>query len=71
MPAGAQAWVVYGIVGVIWLALLALAGIAGEFDQVARITTIVPVLLVAAAAFERWAWRWSRLHPLLVHTPVV
>lgn len=71
MPTGAQAWVIYGIVGVLWLALLALAGISGQFDQAARITTIVPALLVGAALFERWVWRWHPLHPHVVHMPVI
>lgn len=71
MPVGAQVWVLYGIVGVIWLALLVLAGVSGQFDQVSRITSIVPALLVGAWLFERYLWRWAPLHPRVVHTPVI
>jgi predicted pore-forming effector associated with SMODS systems len=71
MPTGAQAWAIYGVVGVIWLALMVTAGISGQFDQVSKITSIVPALLVGAALFERYVWRWPPLHPRPIHTPVV
>jgi hypothetical protein len=71
MPTGTQAWTIYGIVGVIWLALLVLAGAAGQFAQVSQVTSIVPAMLAGAALFERYGWRWSRLHPWPIRMPVI
>jgi len=71
MPSGHQVWAVGAVVAVIWLALLFVAGISGNFDQFSKINSIVPVLVLGAALFERYAWLWPPLHPHLVRTPVL
>jgi uncharacterized membrane protein YbaN (DUF454 family) len=64
-------WIVISVVGVIWLTLVLVGLVAGDLHQLSVIADLVPLLLIAAALFERWGWRWKRLHPYLVQMPVV
>jgi SMODS-associating 2TM, beta-strand rich effector domain len=66
-----QTWAIISVVGVIWLALILVGGISGNVDQFKVITDVVPILLILAGTFERWGWRWSKLHPHLVKVPVL
>ena len=59
------------ISALIWLALLLVGVFSGTPIQVWALADVIPALLIGATVFERWAWRWSRLHPHVVGTPVV
>lgn len=64
-------WAIISVVGVIWLALVIVGVVAGDLHQLTIVTEAVPLLFIAAAVFERWGWRWRRLHPYLVPVPVI
>ena len=71
MLSNLQAWTVVGIVGIIWLALSIVGTVNGGPAAILALSDTIPLLLIVASAFERWAWRWQRIHPLLVGMPVV
>ena len=64
-------WLVISVVGVIWLTLVVVGLVAGDLHQLSVIADLVPLLFIGAALFERWGWRWRRLHPYVVQMPVV
>lgn len=66
-----KSWAYISVVGVIWFALAFVAGVTGNFGQFSVIADVVPLLLVLAGVFEHWGWRWRRLHPHIVPTPVI
>jgi hypothetical protein len=66
-----QAWTFVGIASVIWLALSIVGAVNGGPGVILALSDLIPLLLILASAFERWGWRWQRLHPHLVGQPVV
>jgi hypothetical protein len=66
-----QTWFVIFIVGVIASALVLVGEVSGTANQLGRIAEAIPFLILGAALFERWLWRWRPLHPHVVSTPVI
>ena len=66
-----QAWTIVGIASVIWLALSIVGAFSGGPTVILALSDLIPFLLIGTSLFERWGWRWSRLHPHLVGQPVV
>lgn len=66
-----QSWTIVGLASLGWLALSAVGFVSGGPANVLVISDIVPLLLIGASAFERRGWRWGRLHPHVVGTPVI
>ena len=65
-----QTWTIVGIAAALWLALSVVGKVDGGLNSIWDLADLIPVLLVGASLFERWGWRWQRLHPHLVGTPV-
>jgi SMODS-associating 2TM, beta-strand rich effector domain len=66
-----QAWTIVGIASVIWLALSVVGTVNGGPASILVLSDLIPLLLIGASLFERWGWRWPRLHPHFVGQPVV
>jgi hypothetical protein len=66
-----QTWTIVGLASLIWLALSAVGIAAGGPTAALAIADVVPLLLLAGSIFEGRVWRWGRLHPDLVGTPVI
>lgn len=66
-----QTWMIVFVAGVIWLALSIVGVASGGIERLWSLADIVPLLLIGAGLFERWGWRWSRLHPHVVRVPIV
>lgn len=66
-----QAWTIVGIASVIWLALSIVGAANGGPTAILVVSDLIPTLLIGMSLFERWGWRWSRLHPHIVGQPVV
>jgi hypothetical protein len=58
-------------VALIWLPLSVVGFVNGGPTAILAMSDILAVVLVVVSAFERWGWRWRRLHPRPVGTPVV
>jgi hypothetical protein len=71
MLSNLQSWTVVGIASVIWLALSIVGAVNGGPSVILALSDLIPVLLILTSAFERWGWRWGRLHPHVVGQPVV
>jgi hypothetical protein len=72
MFAEIQVWTIIGVASVLWLAL-SIVGVTsgGSLATVIALSDTIPLLLLGMSLFERWGWRWHRLHPHIVPTPVV
>jgi SMODS-associating 2TM, beta-strand rich effector domain len=72
MIAEIQVWTIVGVASVIWLAL-SIIGVTsgGSVGAVVGLSDIIPLLLLGMSIFERWGWRWQRLHPYIVPVPMV
>lgn len=66
-----QTWFVIFVVGVISSALVLVSEVSGTPTQLDRIAQVVPFVILGAALFERWLWRWSPLHPHIVSMAVL
>ena len=66
-----QTWTVVGIAALIWLPLSLLGVAAGGPAAVLWLSDLLAVVLILVSAFERWWWRWPRLHPHLIGMPDV
>lgn len=66
-----QAWTIVGTASVIWLALSIVGTVNGGPAAVLVLSDLIPTLLIGVSLYERWGWRWSRLHPYVVGQPVV
>lgn len=66
-----RVWSLIFITGVIWLTLAVASVVTGSPDALSVIVDLLPVILLAAYAFERRGWRAQWLHPRWVSTPVV
>lgn len=66
-----QTWTIVGIASVIWLALSIVGAVNGGPAAILVLSDLIPTLLIGVSLFERWGWRWSRLHPHIVGQPVV
>ena len=72
MFAEIQVWTIIGVASLLWLAL-SVVGVTsgGSLATVVALSDTIPVLLLGMSLFERWGWRWHRLHPYIVPIPVV
>lgn len=66
-----QTWTIVGIAALIWLPLSLLGVASGGPAAVLWLSDLLAVVFIGASAFERWGWRWPRLHPRLIGTPDV
>ena len=66
-----QTWTIVGIAALVWLPLSLLGVASGGPAAVLWLSDLLAVVLIVASAFERWGWRWHRLHPHLIGTPDV
>jgi hypothetical protein len=71
MLSNLQSWTVVGLASLVWLGLVAVGVAQGGPRAALDLGNVIPLLLMAAWAFERWGWRWARIHPHLVNEPVV
>ena len=61
--------VVAGLGALLWAGLLLAYGVRVDTDFFKPFSAVVATLAIAIAAFDRWLWRWKRLHPWPVATP--
>lgn len=68
-----QVWAVTAFAALVYLALVILGVASGGnvLDIAWNLSSIVPLLVIGGWLFELRGWRWQRLHPHLVSTPVV
>jgi len=59
------------IVGVVWLGLLAIDGVAVELRWLGGLTSVIPILLVLLAVFDKWLWKWSWLRGWFTDRPLL
>jgi hypothetical protein len=58
-------------IGLVWLGLLFINGVAVELVWLKHLSIVVPVLLVALGAFDRWLWKWPWLNGWFANRPVL
>lgn len=66
-----QTWTIVGVASAVWLALSLVGLTNGGWNSISAIAELLPLSLLGASLFERWGWRWSRLHPQPVRTPFI
>jgi hypothetical protein len=71
MLSNLQTWTIVGLAALIWLPLSLLGVATGGPAAVLWLSDLLAIVLIGASAFERWWWRWPRLHPHLIGTPDV
>lgn len=59
------------LVGVVWLVLLVIDGVAVELKWLRPCTTVVPILLVLLAGFDKWLWMLPFVNGWFTHRPVL
>lgn len=59
------------LVGLVWVVLLLMDGVTVQIAWLPRLTAVVPVLLVALGAFDRWAWKWPYVNQWFAKRPVL
>jgi hypothetical protein len=59
------------IVGVAWLGLLVLDGVAVQMQWLRHCSTVVPILLILLAAFDKWLWKLPIVNGSFTHRPVL
>lgn len=69
MLSNLQTYTVLGILALIWLPLSLLGFVSGGPSTVLWMSDALAFAVLAVSAFERWGWRWRRLHPHLIGTP--
>lgn len=58
-------------IGLVWLGLLFINGVAVELAWLKHLSIVVPVLLVALGAFDRWLWKQPWLNGWFANRPVL
>jgi hypothetical protein len=66
-----QTWTILGLAALIWLPLSVLGFVNGGPAAVLGMSDILAAVIIVVSAFERWGWRWRRLHPRPVGMPVI
>jgi hypothetical protein len=66
-----QTWTILGLASLIWLPLSVLGFVNGGPGAVLGLSDALAVILILVSGFERWGWRWRRLHPRPIGTPVI
>jgi hypothetical protein len=69
MLSNLQTYTIVGIAALIWLPLSLIGFVSGGPAAVLGLSDAVAVILLGVSGFERWGWRWRRLHPNLIGTP--
>jgi hypothetical protein len=69
MLSNLQTYTVLGIAALIWLPLSLIGFVNGGPAAVLGLSDAVAVVLLGVSGFERWGWRWRRLHPHVIGTP--
>jgi hypothetical protein len=64
-----QIYTVMGIAALIWLPLSVIGFVTGGPTAVLGLSDALAVVVILVSAFERWGWRWRKLHPHLIGTP--
>jgi len=66
MLSNLQTYTVMGLAGLIWLPLSLIGFVNGGPAAVLALSDALAVVVILVSAFERWGWRWRRLHPHVI-----
>jgi predicted pore-forming effector associated with SMODS systems len=71
MLSNLQTYTLMGIAALIWLPLSLIGFVNGGPATVLALSDALAIVVILVSAFERWGWRWRRLHPHVIGTPEI